>query len=96
MHTNEHRRRNPSISVVCNASVFSLISCDVSDVQHLSFKDLTTFNILPKIFIGGVTVVTLPCHTDVTWCKYSFLNKNNGDKKIKIIPLKTTLFSFLL
>lgn len=48
MHTNEHRRRNPPTSVVCNASVFSLISCDVSDVQQLAFKDLTTFDILPK------------------------------------------------
>ena len=48
MHTNEHRRRNPPTRAVCNASVFSLISCDVSDVQQLSFKDLTTFDILPK------------------------------------------------
>ena len=48
MHTNEHRRRNPPTSAVCNAAVFSLISCDVSDVQQLSFKDLTTFDILPK------------------------------------------------
>ena len=48
MHSNEHLRRNPPTKVVCNASVFSLISCDVSDVQQLSFKDLTTFDILPK------------------------------------------------
>ena len=48
MYTNEHRRRNPPASAVCNASVFGLISCDVSDVQQISFKDLTTFDILPK------------------------------------------------
>ena len=48
MYINEHCCRNPPTSVVCNASVFSLISCDVSDVQQLSFKDLTTFDILPK------------------------------------------------
>ena len=48
MDTNEHRRRDQSASVVYNASVFSLISFDVSDVQKLSFKDLTTFDILPN------------------------------------------------
>ena len=48
MNTDEYRRRNPPTGVVCNASVFSLISLDVSDVQQLSFKDMTTFDILPK------------------------------------------------
>ena len=49
MHINEHPCWFLSTSVVCSASVLStLISSDVNDSQSLSFRDLTSFHILPK------------------------------------------------
>ena len=55
--------------------------------------------------VPSMTVIFWTCSTeggstknkfqDVTWCRYSFLNKNKKEKK-QAIHLNTTLFSFLL